>query len=174
MIDPAHGDRHRRWPESQEGATPALPGPPRCSACSSLGPGASCRLPGHPPAAPSPYAPQSTRHERWVAHFTEVWAGAGRGTLQSSRANRRSRDPRPSDKSLSHFHQQEVDTSLQRPALLSSSLTPDPQAPPGLVRGGWKGGQGQLLVEPLHLLRSQDPGVTVAWVSHTRTKEAGQ
>lgn len=129
MIDPAHGDRHRRWPESQEAATPALPGPPRCSACSSHGPGASCRLPGHPPAAPSPYAPQSTRHERWVAHFTEVWAGAGRGTLQSSRANRRSRDPRPSDKSLSHFHQQEVDTSLQRPALLSSSLTPDPQAP---------------------------------------------
>lgn len=39
MIDPAHGDRHRRWPESQEGATPALPGPLAHTA-----PGASAML----------------------------------------------------------------------------------------------------------------------------------
>lgn len=54
-------------------------------------------------------------HRRWVAHFTEGWWGGGWRTLQSSRANSHWSVRRPLDKSLGHFHQQEVDTYLQRP-----------------------------------------------------------
>lgn len=54
-------------------------------------------LPGHPPAAPSPKGPKSSRRTQWVAHFTEVW---GRGTSQSSRANLKTEWETPSDKPL--------------------------------------------------------------------------
>lgn len=97
------------------------------------------------------------------------------GGIAEQQSELKTEQRRPSGKSLSHFHQQEVDTSLQRPRSPLWFTHPRPPGPaPQLVRGGRKGGRGPLLVEPLYLLRSWDPGVTVAWVSHTRTKETGQ
>lgn len=110
-----HGFHHSRASRAPASQPPSLRPPPN--------PQASLHTP-HERAAvlqvtcQQPLVPMLPRaaHRRWVAHFTEVWCEGGSWrTLQSSRANSQWSVRRPLDKSLGHFHQQEVDTYLQRP-----------------------------------------------------------
>ena len=91
-------------------------------------------------------------------------------TSQSHRANLKQSGRQPSDKSLSHVHQQEGDTSLQPPDSPLWFTHLGPPRPLAITRAEepWRAGQGQRLEERPFFPRS--PEVTRGWVSHRGMK----
>lgn len=157
MVRP-HPPNTSRRPIAPDHLAPA-PSLPQIPKVPCLLPLSQPHLPGHPPAAPSPEGPKSSRRSQWVAHFTEVW---GRGTSQSSRANlkRSGRHP-PTSPSAVSTSGKLTPTSIHRPYSppVHSPGTSRPLSVM-LAEKPREEGQGQPWGETIHSSLSFIPGGT--------------